>query len=177
MRTVTWPEPYLQPDRNKDCSFYAQAYVARCLGRTEVTAQDVMDWKQAANRGETRYVREAHAADAYGFWDAERDGGEEARRPFWLGPAQREWVCDRTAAGWVAQVMVNRKAGMGHAVVLLDGDNDGVLLMDPVFGHVTEPWAWFLGPGPKSEAAEWPGSAPDGRAFWGCHFIEGWYRT
>jgi hypothetical protein len=48
--------------------------------------------------------------------------------------------------------------------------------MDPVFGHIIESWDWFLGPGPKAEAPEWPGSAQDGRPWYGCHFIESWYR-
>ncbi len=48
--------------------------------------------------------------------------------------------------------------------------------MDPIYGHITEPWEWFLGPGGKAECEDWPGRAPDGRPFFGAHFIEGWYR-
>jgi hypothetical protein len=170
------PEAYLQPDRNKDCSFYSAAYVARCLGFPDVTADDVKAWRSQSRYGEVHYAPQALGADMLNPWQAEREGGKPARDPFWLGPRRRSWVETHLDGGWIAQVMVNRIASMGHAVALLGHSAQGVRLMDPIYGHMTEPWGWFLGPGSKAECADWPGAAPDGRPFFGCHYIEGWYR-
>lgn len=171
--TGIWPEPYLQPDRNKDCGYYSAAYVARCLGHPEVTADQVREWRAETRRLETMYAHLALGAEMH-HWGIYGDAPE--RKIFWTGPKALGWVRGWLADGWIAQVLVHRKAEMAHAVVLLEASDDGVLLMDPVFGHITEPWGWFLGPGPKAECADWPGIAPDGRPFYGCHFIEGWYR-
>ena len=38
---AVWPEPYLQPNPREDCGYYATAYIARCLGRSDVTAEQV----------------------------------------------------------------------------------------------------------------------------------------
>lgn len=171
-----WPAPYLQPDRHRDCSFYAAAYVARCLGHPQVTAATVKAWRAQAGYGEVHYADLALGAEMRHFWDAGREGGEEARRPFWLGPRYRPWVRRHLEGGWIAQVLLNRVPGMGHAAVMLECAAGGVLLMDPVYGHVTEPWEWLLGPGGRTGHGDWPGSAPDGRPFYGCHFVEGWYR-
>ena len=147
---MNWPEPYLQPDRNQDCGFYSAAYVARCLGRPDVTAEMVKAWRAETRYHEAAYAREVLGADTLDPWQAEREGGEEARRPFWLGPRCRPWVEGHLDGGRIAQVMVNRIAGMGHAAAVLGHSAEGVLLMDPIYGHVTEPWEWFLGPGPKA---------------------------
>lgn len=171
-----WPDAYLQPDRRKDCGFYAAAYIARCAGFPGATAADVMAWRESARFGDVHYAAQALGAEMYSFTDAEREGGEDARRPFWLGPAARPWLEGRLDGGWIAMVQVNRIREMSHAVVALECSDAGVLLMDPIYGHMTEPWDWFLGPGPKAECADWPGTAADGRPFFGCHFIEGWYR-
>jgi hypothetical protein len=169
-----WPEPYLQPDRRKDCGFYAAAYVARCLGYPETSAGQVKAWREATTRHEAYYVTAELGAETRRFWDVY--GDEPARKTFWLGPGTEEWVRDWLADEWIAQLNVHRVPEMGHAVVLLEADAYGVLLMDPIYGHITEPWGWFLGPGVRAGCDGWPGSAPDGRAFYGCHHIEGWYR-
>lgn len=176
MTVAAWPEPYLQPDRHKDCGFYSAAYVARCLGRADVTAETVKAWRAETRYHEAAYAREVLGAEHLRFQRAEDEGDQDARNAFWLGPRRRSWVEGHLDAGWIAQVMLHRIAAMGHAAVVLGYSAEGVLLMDPIYGHLTEPWEWFLGPGPKAEAAEWPGTAPDGRAWYGCHFIEGWYR-
>jgi hypothetical protein len=170
-----FPEPYLQPDRNKDCGYYAQAYLCRCLGHPEVTAGQVMSWREETRTHEARYAANVLGADIRHLWHYQED--EAVRRLFWLGPGTRDWVLGWLAHGWIAQVALHRIKPMGHGAVLLDADDDhGVILMDPIYGHVLEPWDWFLGPGPKDGRADWPGSAPDGREFYGCTYIEGWYR-
>ncbi len=172
----TWPEPYLQPDRMKDCGYYATAYAARCLGYPDVTAEQVRTWRAETHRFETYYLRAVAGAEYRTFWNVFRD--EPERKTFWLGPGAQEWVRGWLADGWIAPVNLHRIAGIGHAAVLLEADDDGVLLMDPIYGHVTEPWGWFLGPGARNgrRAPEWPGMAPDGRHFYGCTFIEAWCR-
>lgn len=171
-----FPEAYLQPDPRKDCGFYAAAYIARCAGFPGATAADVMAWCESARFGDVHYAARAHGAEMCSFADAEREGGEDGRRPFWLGPGGRPWLEERLCGGWIAMVQVNRIREMSHAVVALECSGAGVLLMDPVYGHMTEPWEWLLGPGGKAGRSEWPGRAPDGRQFFGAHFVEGLYR-
>lgn len=171
-----WPEPYLQPNPREDCSYYAAAYIARCLSRPDVTAEQVKAWRYKTTRHETYFAEAELGAEVRRFWDVY--GDEPERKIFWLGPGAEEWVRGWLDDGWIAHVNVHRIREMGHAVVLLGYDRDGVALMDPISGHMTEPWGWFLGPGARNGRSEkhWPGSAPDVRDFYGCHFIEGWYR-
>ena len=173
---MTWPEPYLQPDRTKDCGFYAAAYIARCLGRQDITAEQVKAWRAATTRHEAYYVTAELGAETRRFWDVFGDGPE--RKIFWLGPDAEEWVRGWLAGGWIAQLQVHRIPEMGHAVVLLEASDNGALLMDPIYGHITEPWGWLLGPGARNgrETPDWLSPAPDGREFYGCHYVEGWYR-
>lgn len=176
-----WPEPYLQPDRKKDCGYYAAAYIARCLGHPEVTAERVKAWRAETMRHETYFadhalgavVRRSHDECLRRLHDYPQYG-----ELFGLGLGSRDWVTDWLSTGWIAHVNIHRIPDMGHAVALLGCSDDGALLMDPIYGHITEPWGWFLGPGARKgrDKTEWPGVAPDGRAFHGCHFIEGWYR-
>jgi hypothetical protein len=162
----TFPEPYLQPDRNMDCGFYAAAYIARCLGRPEVTAEQVKAWRGETHTHEDRYAAVVLAAEVRTFWgectDLTASVADALRRgQFWMGPGTGEWVRSWLADGWIAHVEVHRIAAFGHAVVLLDASDDGVLLMDPLCGYVTEPWDWFLGSGAGTP---------------GAHYVAGWYR-
>lgn len=83
------------------------------------------------------------------------------RAEYYMGPRGEAWVRQWLADGWIGYACVFRVPDMAHAVAVLGGSEDGVLLMDPLSGHVTEPWGWFLGIGP-------------GR--YGCHYVESWYR-
>lgn len=171
---MDWPAPYLQPDRSKDCGFYAAAYMARCLGHPETTAQQVMDWRAETSRHEAYHARYALGAEMRTMWDV--FGSDLSRKEFWLGPGTQDWVRGWLADGWIAHLCVHRIAEGGHAAVLLEARDDGALLMDPIYGHITEPWSWLLGPGPKHNDG-WPGAAEDGRPFYGCTYVEGWYRA
>ena len=154
-----FPEPYLQPDRHEDCGYYAAAYVARCLGHPDVTAEQVKAWRAETHCHETMYALRVLGAEMRRFWDVY--GDEPARKIFWMGPGAENWVRGWLTDGWIAQACLHRIPEMGHAVAVLDAAEEGVLLMDPIYGHVIEPWEWFLGIGPGTN---------------GCHFIEGWYK-
>lgn len=151
-RTTSWPEPYLQPDRTQDCAFYATAYIGRCLG-LDVAADDVKAWRAETNRHEDHYLNAVHGVPMRRFWEVH--GIEVERKRFWMGPDQREWVAEQLA-DQIAHVNVFRIPTMGHAVVALEARDEGVLLMDPIYGHVVEPWDWFLGVGAGTH---------------GCHFL------
>jgi hypothetical protein len=178
IRKTAWPEPYLQPDPREDCGYYTAAYIARCLGHPDVTAGQVKAWRAETTRHETYFADGALGAQVRRFWDeSEQESlGIKQRNWFWLGPGLEGWVRGWLLTGWIAHVNVHRISEMGHAVALLGCTADGVQLMDSITGFITEPWDWFLGPGPKAGRGDWPGAAPDSRAFYGCHFIEGWYR-
>lgn len=83
------------------------------------------------------------------------------RSRFWMGPGTGHWLRGWPVDGWVARAEVHRIPAYGHAVAVLDASDQGVLLMDPLHGHVIKEWAWFLGPGPGCQ---------------GAHYIAGWYR-
>lgn len=158
---VAWPDAYLQPDRHKDCGFYASAYLCRCLGHPDVTAEQIMAWREETKRLEFSYPQTlGHPVTC--FWDALKRGDDAEQRRYWLGEGTREWVEDWLARGYLAVVQVHRIPTMAHALVLLESQGDsGVLLMDPIYGHITEPWDWFLSIGPGHH---------------GAHHVEGWYQ-
>jgi hypothetical protein len=161
-----FPEPYLQPDRSMDCGFYTAAYIARCLGHSGVTAEQVKAWRAETARHEDHYARVALGAETRTFWDYCTDDTASMavnlrRGKFWMGPGTEDWVRSWLDDGWIAHAEVMRISAFGHAVALLDAAEEGVVLMDPLCGHVIEPWSWFLGPGPGMK---------------GAHFIAGWYR-
>lgn len=151
-----WPEPYLQPDRTKDCGFYSVAYIGRCYG-LDVTADDVKAWRAETRRHEDHYLTEAHGVPM-------RRPHDDGRHPhWWMGPTEREWVT-QTLNESICLVHLLRIPTMHHSVVALAARHDGVLLMDPIYGHVVEPWEWFLGPGPGTQNAH---------ALWSAH-PKGW---
>lgn len=152
-----WPEPYLQPHGSKDCEFYASAYIARVLGFDKVTAEDVRRWCEYAGKVRPWFVRQALGVPVYA-----NHGPEGATDPrFWLGAGTEDWVHEQLHRR-IALACVWRVQTYAHAVVVLDADTDGVLLMDPWSGFVREPWEWFLGSGPGR------GNSTT------CHFIE-WF--
>lgn len=167
-----FPPPYLQPNRHEDCGYYATAYLCHCLGHPDVTADQVKMWRAETRYHESRYPQRVLGAEMRTFSDV-RD--ESRRKRYWLGPDLQGWLTGVLFCGWRGIAQVNRIQPMGHAVTVLAAGPDGVLLMDPIYGHVTESWDWFLGPGPKDGRADWPGTAPDGREWFGAHYIEGWY--
>ena len=147
-----WPEPYLQPDRTKDCGFYSVAYIGRCFG-LDVTADDVKAWRAETNRHEDHYLTTVHGIPM-------QRPGDDGRHPrWWMGPDQREWVASMLDVA-VCLVHLLRIPTMHHSVVALEARDDGVLLMDPIYGHVVEPWDWFLGPGAGDHNAH---------ALWAAH--------
>lgn len=151
-----WPDPLIQPDKKKDCSFHSVAYLCRCFGFLQVTADDVKAFRQRTGFKEVHYPEDLGIAmDCY--W---RHEDEQQWRRFWLGIEQRAWVQEHLVQGQIALVSVHRVPEMGHSVVLLEADEAGVLLADPAAGHVRETWDWFLGVGPGTH---------------GCHCIDGWY--
>ena len=141
---LRWPSPYLQPDPKRECSFYANAYVARCLGFADVTAQQITTWREQTSIHEDHYVDRILGVRGHRHWDFKYDDGYRSR--FWLGPDNRPFV-EHWLARHIAKASVHRIAAMSHAVVALEATDDGVLIMDPIYGHRIEPWDWFLGTG------------------------------
>jgi hypothetical protein len=161
-----FPAPYLQPDRMKDCGYYTAAYIARCLGHSNVTAEQIKAWRAETHYHEDRYAEHALGAEIRTFWDACPDDtasmAENLRRgKYWMGPGAEEWVLSWLADGWIGHAEVMRISTFGHAVAVLQAVDAGVLLMDPLYGHIIEPWDWFLGLGPGNH---------------GAHHIGAWYR-
>jgi len=157
--TPAFPDPYLQPVSSRDCSYYTTAYLARCLGHPDVTAEQVMAWRDQTRRHEDRYIEQALGIESRAWW-ADVDNDAACRR-WWLGADGADWVREWITDGWIGYASVHRVDFMTHAVAVLDATEDGVLLMDPVYGHVIEPWDWFLGIGAGT---------------YGCHHISTWHR-
>src|ERR1700733_9787783 len=98
--TRAWPEPYLQPDRTQDCGYYAAAYIARCLGHPDTTAEQVKAWRVETHTHEDHYVRKVLGVEMCTFWDfcshdAEKMATTLARGNFWMGPQAENWVRSR----------------------------------------------------------------------------------
>lgn len=160
--SATWPAPYLQPEPHTGCIEHAVAYIARCFGHADVMAQAVHQWREERRITENMYPTYVLGHPVERFFRAREAGDEAEFKRFWLGLDARAWVEAHLARGEIALVIVERVPGHAHALALLAtcGD-DGALVMDPLYGHRVEPWAWLLGVGPGGE---------------GCHFIDGWYR-
>ncbi len=156
-----WPAPYLQPEKHTGCIEHSVAYLCRCLGHPDATAEQVAAWREEKHCGEWMYPSLVLGIPTERFWQWYEVDEAEQRR-FWLGQETRPWVERHLAAGELAIVQLHRIPTMAHAVVLLEARGDeGVFLMDPIYGHIVEPWEWFLGIGPGNH---------------GCHHVEGWYR-
>lgn len=147
-----------------DCSYYAAAYMAQCLGHPEVIGPQVKAWREETAMSPEYYSWKVLGHQPCRWWDDYKDGPETYRR-WWLGPeGGRGWVEGWLRDGYIGQAHVFRRPEYGHAVVVLEARDEGVLLMDPwpaFGGFVVEPWEWFLGQGPGNS---------------GAHMIEAWYR-
>lgn len=152
-----WPEPLIQPDVKKDCLIYSTAYLCHCLGYPEITVEQIRQYRAETGWIESSFPGERLPIKSDHWWHYKLP---DDYRLFWLGKEQRGWVEQHLAQGQLAIVCIHRIPEMGHIVVLLESDETGVLLADPVSGHVRENWDWFLGIGPGTH---------------GCHRIEGWY--
>jgi hypothetical protein len=153
-----FPAPYLQPDRMKDCGYYTAAYIARCLGQPDVTAGQIKAWRAETRYHEDHYCHRVLGAEIRTYAD---EPDEERSKTWWLGPGTEEWVRSYVDDGWIGHATVWRIPDIGHSVALLGAADAGVLLMDPIYGHIIEPWGWFLGIGSGKH---------------GCHRIDAWYR-
>lgn len=156
--TRSWPPALLQPDPSTGCIDYAVAYLCHCLGHPEVTPADVCAFNDS-HICRYDYPKHRFGAEMETYWKVVKD--EQKRRWWWLGKEGRPWVEDWLQRGYLGAVTVERVQGRAHAVIVLDGDDDGVLLMDPLYGHCVEPWDWFLSVGAGNHNA---------------HHLNGWYK-
>lgn len=153
-----WPDPLLQPDNKKDCMLYSTAYLCHCLNHSEVTVEQLRQYRKESGLRESSFPSERLSIQSDHWWNHE--SAVEYQR-FWLGKKQREWVEQHLAERQIALVHVHRVPEMTHIVVLLESDETGVLIADPIYGHIHETWGWFLS---------------DGASKHGCHRVEGWYK-
>lgn len=140
---MTAVAPYFQPLGSTDCSYYAIAYLARCLGHADVTADQVKAWRAVTGLHEDRFLGVELRAERLGITYDEGD--------WWLGPTAQPWVTKYLDAGYIGLAVIHRIPTLGHAVAVLAASDWGVDLMDPWpvgGGLITEPWDAFLGPGP-----------------------------
>lgn len=157
MNDTRWPGPLLQPDKKKDCMLYSVAYLCRCLGHTDVTPEQVKQYREETGWTETSFPGQRLSIQSDHYWHYKQPSDYQR---FWMGKKQRGWVEQHLADGQIALVCVHRVPEMGHIVVLLEADETSVMLADPIYGHVRETWDWVLGVGPGTH---------------GCHRIDGWY--
>jgi len=103
---------------------------------------------------------EEYGAQVKRHWHTYTD--QEEWKRYWLGPTTQTWVEQHLAQGYIALVIVERVPNKAHALVALESHgNEGVYVMDPLYGHRVDSWEWFLSVGPGHH---------------GCHHIDGWYR-
>ena len=154
----SWPQPLLQPDKQRDCLLYSVAYLCHCCGFMDVTPEQVRQYRTETGWMERSFPEKRLSVQAEYYWHYKQPADYQR---FWLGLSQRVWVEQHFIDGQIALVCVHRVSEMGHIVVLLEADSSGVLLADPIAGHVRETWEWLLGIGP---------------GMYGCHRVEGWYK-
>lgn len=155
-----WPRPLLQPDPHEGCFAYSIAYLCHCFGQTAITAETVQSFRATEHKWEGMFPVLTCGLALDRAW-LYRGIDEAERRRFWLGPGTRPWVEEHLAAGQIGVAIVERRAGHAHALVVLESrGEDGVLVMDPLYGHQVDSWEWFLSIGPGQH---------------GCHHLDGWY--
>lgn len=157
----SWPNPLLQPDPHDGCIHYSVAYICHCFGYTMVVPEQVQIFREQTHKLEAMFPILNCNLQMKRHWDDYEHDKEEWQR-YWLGPTTRLWVEWHLSHGYTGLVIVERIAGKAHALVVLEGrGDDGVFVMDPLYGHRVERWEWFLSVGP---------------GYHGCHHIDGWYK-
>lgn len=161
MDGTQWAKPLLQPDPHDGCILYSVAYICHCFGYASVTSDQVQSFREEARKLEAMFPQIVCGLEIKRHWDHYKNDEEEWKR-YWLGPATRLWVEQHLRQGYIGLVIVERVIGKAHAVVALESRGDeGILVMDPLYGHHLDTWDWFLSVGP---------------GYHGCHHIDGWYR-
>jgi len=162
MGEVKWTDPVLQSDPHEGCILCSVAYICHCFGHTGITPDQVQVFREQTRKLEAMFPQWHCGLQMKRHWDHYDDDKEEWQR-YWLGPATREWVARHLREGYIGLVIVERVVGKAHALVVLEScGEEGVLVMDPLYGHRVDTWEWFLAVGPRSH---------------GCHHIDGWYRS
>jgi hypothetical protein len=155
-----WPTPLLQPDPHDGCILYSVTYLCHCFGHTEVTPKQVQTFREQTRKLEAMFPQWHCGLHMKRHWDHYDTDQAEWQR-YWLGPTAQSWVETHLNQGYIGLVIVERVVGRAHAIVVLESHGDeGIFVMDPLYGHRVETWEWLLSAGPGQH---------------GCHHIDGWY--
>ncbi len=135
-----WPDIPLQPAGSEDCSFYAASYLGTLLGHYR-SPEEVRRWRDTTNREVALFARDVLGAEP--AWFRRNLSLEGYRIGYAHQPAFRKWCEAYLDHGCVAYATIFLVERMSHAVVLLEADDTGVLVADPVRGIVRDPWPLF----------------------------------
>ena len=143
---MPWAEVPLQPTGSGDCELYATAYITRLFGHS-ATPEVVRSWAEETRFLKARYPEKVHGVKAsWGCWTAA--AGLDVAISYSQYPGFAEWVRAYAAHGCVGLAIMHLRADYGHAVVILEADESGVLLADSCRGLVRDPWEFFKCPIP-----------------------------
>ncbi len=155
------PSPLLQSDPHEGCILFSVAYLCHCFGHHDVTPEQVQAFREQTHKQEAMFPQLKCGLQMKRHWDHYEESKEEWQR-YWLGPLTRSWVEQQFTEGYIGLVIVERTAGRAHALVALESrGEEGIYVMDPLYGHRVDTWEWFLAVGP---------------GYHGCHHIDGWYK-
>lgn len=138
-----WPDIPLQPPGSEDCELYATSYLTTLLGERR-TPEQVRNWPEKGQRSQGFYPM--HALGIAPVWMMYW-GPAGTQMPLGImysfSPGFRDWCKAYVKHGCVGYAHVFLVERLGHAVVLLEADDEGVLLADPVRGLVRDTWTDF----------------------------------
>lgn len=138
-----WPEPARQPN-NTDCLYYATAYMAGIFGHA-VAPNTIKQWHESTRYAVPKYLIDVLKISSSWHWWS-NGGWVEHYISYTNAAPFKEWVQAYLHYGCVAIADIPICGDCLHAVVLLEGDDDGVLLADSIRGLVQEPWSLFASP-------------------------------
>lgn len=134
------PDPVRQAPGSWDCALASAAWICRLFG----FGDGIEDVRRALAagidvEGVRRHVVPDHYPRVVRAIPARMLPWDQGEEPWRLGLGAEGWVRRHLDGGEVAFVNVHRGGPSMHAVVLVDADDAGVVLMDPALGFVREP--------------------------------------
>src|SRR3989344_4096844 len=156
----TRPDPVLQTPGSEDCLYCTVSFIARVLG-FGIPVEEIRRMKAEGGPDGIRRSPEHYFAEYWGVKDLHwcYENTDQIDKSWWMGSSKKNWVLSWLKEGYVGIAHVHR-GSPGHAVAVLEGDENHVTLMDPLYGIRKDSWSWFLGPGPGQP---------------GAHAIYAWY--
>jgi hypothetical protein len=148
---MKWEIPPLQDPNSNDCEKFAVAYICRLLG-FNTDWKDVKEWVDKERRVVDLYPYFVHGIQPeWSWWDVGKNplpkGVSKVYLPSYSRHEQfKDFIFENLNKGCVGYASTFHVDWIGHALVLLEADEEGVLFADSARGLVKDTWDKFINP-------------------------------